>query len=57
MSQNLLLTLLEKIQANNPPCFSVITDETATDVCNSAQLNLSIQWVNNKYEVFEDTVG
>ena len=53
MGQNLWRTLLEKIQANNPPWFSVITDE-ATDICNSAQLNLSIQWVNNKYEVFED---
>ena len=56
MDQNLLRTLLEKIQANNPPWFSVIADE-ATDVCNSAQLNLSIWWVNNKYEVLEDTVG
>ena len=54
MGQNLLHTLLDKIQANNPPCFSVIADE-ATGVCNSAQLNLSIRWVNNKYKVFEDT--
>ena len=56
MGQNLLRTLLEKIQASNPPWFSVITEE-ATDVCNSAQLNLSIRWVNNKYKVLEDTVG
>ena len=56
MGQNLLRTLLEKIQANNPPWFSVIADE-ATDVCNSAQLNLSIRSVNNKYEVLGDTVG
>ena len=56
MGQNLLRTLLEKIQENNPPWFSVIADE-ATDICNSAQLNLSIRWVNNKSEVFEDTVG
>ena len=41
MGQNLLRTLLEKIQADNPPWFSVIADE-ATDVRNSAQLNLSI---------------
>ena len=54
--QNLLRNLLDKIQANNPSWFSVTADE-ATDVCNSAQLNLSIRWVNNKYEVFEDTVG
>ena len=54
MGQNLLPTLLEKIQANNPPWFSVITDE-ATDVCNSAQLNLFIRWVNNKYEILGDT--
>ena len=54
--RNLLRTVLEKIQANNPPWFSVIAEE-ATDVCNSAQLNLSIRWVNNKYKVLEDTVG
>ena len=41
LGQNLLRTLLGKIQANNPPWFSVITDEAA-DICNSAQLNLSI---------------
>ena len=54
--RNLLRTVLEKIQANNPPWFSVIAEE-ATDVCNSAQLNLSIRLVNNKYKVLEDTVG
>ena len=56
MGQNSLHTLFEKIQANNPPWFSVIADE-ATDECNSAQLNLLIRWLNNKYEVFEETVG
>jgi hypothetical protein len=56
MGQTLLRDLLEKIQKGNPAWFSVIADE-ATDVCNAEQLNLSIRWVNSKYEVFEDTVG
>ena len=42
MGQNLLRTLLEKIQANHLPWFSVNADEATDVICNSAQLNLSI---------------
>ena len=40
----------------NPAWFAVFADE-ATDVCNTEQLNLSILWVNDRYETFEDSVG
>ena len=36
--------------------FSIIADE-ATDVVSSEQLNLTIRWVSNSYEVHEDPVG
>ena len=36
--------------------FGIIVDE-ATDVSNREQLNLSIRWVNDNYEVFEDPIG
>ena len=36
--------------------YAVIGDE-ATDVVNREQLNLSIRWVNDDYEVNEDPVG
>ena len=56
MGQDLLRTLLAKMREEKPAWFSVITDE-ATDVSNTEQLTLSIRWVNNSYEVFEDPVG
>ena len=56
MGQNILHTLLSKIKTQLPPWYSVIADE-ATDICITEQLNLSIRWVDNNFEVHEDPVG
>ena len=56
MGQSLLRTLLQNIRQPNPTWFSIIADE-ATDVRYRAQLNLSVRWVNDQYEVSEDPLG
>lgn len=40
---------------SGPAWFSVITDE-AIDIVHAEQLNLSIRWVSDNYEVYEDPV-
>ena len=53
----MLCTLLNKIKSvTGPKWFLIIADE-ATDVCNTEQLNLSIRWISDNYEVHEDPVG
>ena len=50
----LLCTLLKKVTSvTGPSCFSVIADE-ATDVLNTEQLNLSVRWVADDYDIHED---
>jgi len=39
-----------------PAWFAIITDET-TDAVHTEQLNLSIRWVSDDYEVYEDPIG
>ena len=56
MGQSVLRKLLCHIKRVTPHWFGIIADE-ATDVSNREQLNLSIRWVNDNYEVFEDPVG
>ena len=56
MGQSVLRKLLCNIKGVTPHWFGIIADE-ATDVSNREQLNLSIRWVNNDYEVFEDPVA
>ena len=56
LGQTLLHTLLGQMKGIGPAWYSIIADE-ATDVVNSEQLNLSIRWVNDDYEVHEDPVG
>ena len=51
--RNLLKCMKEGI---SPTWFSIIADE-ATDVVNTEQLNLSIRWVSDEYEVHEDPIG
>lgn len=52
-----LRNLLHKMRkVTGPAWFSVIADE-ASDVCNTEQLNLSIRWVSDSYEVHEDPIG
>ena len=56
MGQSVLRKLLCNIKRVTPNWFGIIADED-TDVSNREQLNLSIKWVNDNYEVFEDPVG
>ena len=57
LGQTLLRTLLAKMKEGiGPTWYSIIADE-ATDVVNSEQLNLSIRWVDDSYEIREDPVG
>ena len=52
----MLRNLLKKItDVSGPAWFSVIADE-ATDIVHAEQLNLSIRWVNDNYEVHEDPI-
>ena len=55
MDQCDLCSLLRNTKAYSPTWYSIIADEV-TIVCNPAQFNLSIQWVNN-YLIHEDPVG
>ena len=52
----MLRSLLTNIKKCVPAWYAIIADE-ATDVAKREQLNLSIRWVNNDYEVSEDSVG
>ena len=56
MANRLLRSLLTAISENNPCWYAIIGDE-AIDVAKKEQLNLSIRWVNNNYEISEDPVG
>ena len=57
LGQTLLCKLLVQMKdVTGPAWYSIIADE-ATDVVNSEQLNLSIHWVNDNYEIQEDPVG
>ena len=56
MSNNLLWLILTKIKSHSPFWYSVIGDESS-DIANKEQFNLSIRWVNDLYETFEDPVG
>ena len=54
---SLLRNLLRKMkEVTGPAWFSIIADE-ATDCANTEQLNLSIRWVSDIYEVHEDPIG
>lgn len=56
MGLSTLRALLNSIKKCSPTWYAIIVDE-ATDVANREQLNLSIRWVNNDYEINEDPVG
>ncbi len=54
---SVLRNLLSKMtEVSGPAWFAIIADE-ATDVIHTEQLNLSIRWVNDNYEVHEDPIG
>ena len=57
LGKTVLRNLLNKItDVSGPAWFSVIADE-ATDIVHAEQLNLSIRWVSDSYEVHEDPIG
>ena len=56
MGLGILRTLLNTIKECSPPWYAIIVDE-ATDVAYREQLNLSIRWVNDNYDISEDPVG
>ena len=53
---DVLRSLLAKIKTASPAWYAIIADE-ASDVNNREQLNLSIRWVIDGYEVSEDSIG
>lgn len=54
MGNELLRQILVKICAAT--WFAVLADETA-DITNNEQLSISIRWVNESYDVYEDFIG
>ena len=56
MGQKVLREILAKIKSGIPLWSSIIADE-ATDVACNEQFNLSIRYVDDKYDSYEDAVG
>ena len=56
MGNTLLRSLLQIIKQNSPTWYAIMGDE-ASDIANREQLNISIRWVNESYEISEDPVG
>ena len=56
MGNTLLRSLLQNIKQNSPTWYTIMGDE-ASDIANREQLNISIRWVNESYEISEDPVG
>jgi len=54
--QSLLHSLLQNIKQNSLAWYGIMGDE-ASDIANREQLNISIRWVNEFYEISEDPVG
>ena len=52
------LAVLEKILTDikTSKWYAIIIDE-ATDISHTEQMSLSIRWVNEKYQISEDTLG
>ena len=56
MGLNVLCTMVDNIKAQSPAWYAIIGDE-ATDISNREQFNLSIRWINENYEIHENTLG
>ena len=54
MGQSVLRKILGDIRTSL--WYSIIADE-ATDVCHHEQMSLSIRWVDQDYNIHEDTLG
>lgn len=58
MANQLLRSLLDDIKANQcgHPFFAIIADETR-DTSGLEQLSISLRWVDQTYEIYEDFIG
>ena len=56
MGQMVMNHVLSKIKGQNPQWYAIIGDE-ATDVNYTAQLNVSIRYVDDDYNISEDAIG
>ncbi len=56
MGHDVLRKVLARVKSVNPAWFAIIADE-ATDVACAEQLNLSIRYVDEQYEVHEGSIG
>ncbi len=58
MANQLLRSLLDDIKANqcDQPLFAIIADETR-DISGLEQFSLSLRWVDQSYEIYEDFIG
>jgi len=56
MGQKVLREILVRIKSCSPAWYSIIADE-ATDVAYNEQFNLSVRYVNDDYEIREDSLG
>ena len=54
MGQRVLRTILADVSM--ALWYSIIVDE-ATDVCHNEQMSFSVRWVDNSYDIHEDTLG
>ena len=56
MGLNVAQSLLSMIKETSPSWYGIIADE-ATDMAHKEQLNVSIRWVSNDYDIHEDPFG
>ena len=58
MANQLLRSLLDDIKASQcgQPFFAIIADETR-DISGVEQLSISLRWVDQSYEIYEDFIG
>ena len=56
MGLNVARSLLSMIKETSPFWYGIIADE-AKDVAHKEQLNVSIRWLSNDYDIHEDPIG
>lgn len=56
MGHDVLRRVLDRVKSAYPPWYGIIADE-ASDVVYNEQLNLSVRYVDDNYDVHEDSVG
>ena len=56
MGHDILRKVIARVTSSSPAWFAIIADE-ATDVNYSEQLNISVRYVDDNYNVYEDSIG